>query len=255
MILYPNAKINIGLRILSKREDGFHEIETLFYPVEPTDILEIVESDKLVLNEYGIKIPGKPEENICIKAYNLIREDFGIPPVEISLFKKIPAGAGLGGGSSDGAHTILLLDKLFNLNLTHRQKMQYASRLGSDCPFFIENRPMIGFGRGDILEPFPLDLSHYTVKIVMPPCFVSTAEAYRAVVPRDKREGSDNRSLSQLLRYPVEQWKNFIVNDFEENVFKKFPLLAEYKEELYKEGALYASMSGSGSSLFGIFSK
>ena len=133
--------------------------------------------------------------------------------------------------------------------------MQYASRLGSDCPFFIENRPMIGSGRGDILEPFPLDLSHYTVKVVTPQCFVSTAEAYRAVVPRDKREGSDSRPLSQLLRYPVEQWKNFIVNDFEENVFKKFPLLAEYKEELYKEGALYASMSGSGSSLFGIFSK
>ncbi|MBO8429526.1 MAG: 4-(cytidine 5'-diphospho)-2-C-methyl-D-erythritol kinase [Bacteroidetes bacterium] len=255
MILYPNAKINIGLRILSKREDGFHDIETLFYPVELADILEIVESAELTLNEYGIQIPGKPGENICIRAYNLVKEDFDIPPVEISLFKNIPAGAGLGGGSSDGAHTILLLDKLFNLNLTHKQKRLYASRLGSDCPFFIENLPMIGSGRGDILEPFPLDLSLYTIKVVTPPCFVSTAEAYRTVVPRDKKEGCDRRSLGELLHYPVEQWKDFIVNDFEENVFKKFPQLAEYKEQLYRDGALYASMSGSGSSLFGIFSK
>ena len=154
MILYPNAKINIGLKILNKRDDGFHNIETLFYPIELADILEIVESETVSMKEYGIDIPGRSEENICIKAYNLLRQDFDIPPVEINLYKKIPVGAGLGGGSSDGAHTILLLDTLFNLNLTHNQKVRYASRLGSDCPFFIENRPMLGYGKGEKLEPF-----------------------------------------------------------------------------------------------------
>ena len=255
MILYPNAKINIGLKILNKRDDGFHNIETLFYPIELADILEIVESETVSMKEYGIDIPGRSEENICIKAYNLLRQDFDIPPVEINLYKKIPVGAGLGGGSSDGAHTILLLDTLFNLNLTHNQKVRYASRLGSDCPFFIENRPVLGYGKGEKLEPFDPALGRYAIKLITPPCFVSTAEAYRGVVPRDKRDNINDAPLCELLQKPVEQWKNHVVNDFEESVFKRYPQLAEYKENLYKEGALYASMSGSGSSLFGIFQK
>ena len=194
MILYPNAKINIGLKILNKRDDGFHNIETLFYPIELADILEIVESETVSMKEYGIDIPGRSEENICIKAYNLLRQDFDIPPVEINLYKKIPVGAGLGGGSSDGAHTILLLDTLFNLNLTHNQKVRYASRLGSDCPFFIENRPMLGYGKGEKLEPFDPALGRYAIKLITPPCFVSTAEAYRG--GRSKRQAGQHKRRS-----------------------------------------------------------
>lgn len=256
MILYPNAKINIGLNIINKRSDGYHNIETLFYPIVGlSDILEITEASQTSMKEYGIEFPGRPEENICLKAYTLLKEEFALPEVEINLYKKIPVGAGLGGGSSDGAHTILLLDTLFDLNLTDTQKMEFASRLGSDCPFFIRNRPMLGSGKGEILRPFELNLDKYRIKLVTPPLFISTAEAYRGVVPREKRENVDNTPLSDLLKSPIEEWRGRIFNDFEETLLKKYPLLAECKERLYREGALYASMSGSGSTLYGIFKK
>ena len=166
MILYPNAKINIGLKVLNKREDGFHNLETLFYPVGLADILEVVEGKELRMEQYGIGIPAVagreglmvPEDNLCVKAYRLLREDFDIPPVEIYLHKRIPVGAGLGGGSSDAAHTILAINKLYNLNLTNSRMAQYASRLGSDCAFFIYNTPMMGLGRGEILTQFDLDV-------------------------------------------------------------------------------------------------
>lgn len=281
MILYPNAKINIGLKVLRKRDDGFHELETLFYPVELADILEVVEGKELKIEQYGIGIPavaGKeglmnPEENICVKAYRALAADFDIPPVEIYLHKNIPVGAGLGGGSSDAAHTILAIDKLYNLNLTHSQMAQYASSLGSDCAFFIYNKPMMGRGRGEILTPYTLDsLANYTIKLVHPPVFVSTADAYRGIVtralyeqkyagvahgqiPQEKLPFLDNRRLEELLQQPVGKWRDSVINDFETTVFAKYPLLAEYKKSLYEEGAIYAAMSGSGSTLFGIFEK
>lgn len=281
MILYPNAKINIGLKVLRKRDDGFHELETLFYPVELADILEVVEGKELKIEQYGIGIPAvageeglmNPEENICVKAYRALAADFDIPPVEIYLHKNIPVGAGLGGGSSDAAHTILAIDKLYNLNLTHSQMAQYASSLGSDCAFFIYNKPMMGRGRGEILTPYTLDsLANYTIKLVHPPVFVSTADAYRGIVTRalyeQKYAGAaqeqipqetlpflDNRRLEELLQQPVGKWRDSVINDFETTVFAKYQLLAEYKKSLYEEGAIYAAMSGSGSTLFGIFEK
>lgn len=273
MILYPNAKINIGLNVIEKREDGFHNLETLFYPVgvvenakdgevpgHPVDVLEIVESDELQMHQYGIEYPGDPMDNLCVKAYNALRKDFDIPPVAIHLYKKIPVGAGLGGGSADAAFTLRGLNEMFSLGLSDDRLAAYAATLGSDCAFFIYNRPMIGTGRGEILEPaeiFPLD--NYDIRLVFPPYFVSTAAAYGGIVPRNKRaangENFDSRQLLEMLRNPVETWKECVVNDFETTVFAKIPELAPYKDELYAQGAVYASMSGSGSAFFGIFRK
>lgn len=257
MILYPNAKINIGLKVIERRSDGFHNLETFFFPIDLTDILEIVESDKTTLKLYGIELNGIPEENLCIKAYNLLAGEFKLPPVEIHLYKRIPAGAGLGGGSSDAAHTLRALNKLFNLNLSNDTLARYAAKLGSDCPFFIyshklnreEGEGMFAEGRGEILSPYIVpQLKGMNIKIEIPPVFVSTAEAYSGIIPNKPQT-----SLKKLLLEPVETWKNTISNDFESSVFKKHPLIGEYKQEFYKRGAVYASMSGSGSALFGIF--
>lgn len=275
MIVYPNAKINIGLKVLNKREDGFHNLETLFYPVNKSDILEIVESSSLKMEQYGIGIPVNgandtrlmaAEDNLCLKAYKLLKEDFDIPPVAIYLHKNIPVGAGLGGGSSDAAHTILALNTLFKLNLTKEKMAQYASILGSDCPFFIYNSPMLGQGRGEILTEIEAsgleDLKeNYTIELVHPPYFVSTAQAYGGIVPRNRQREAGiehpdkDAPLTELLQHPVEAWKDIVYNDFEETVFAKVPQLASYKEQLYKQGAVYAAMSGSGSTMFGIFRK
>lgn len=273
MILYPNAKINIGLNVLEKREDGFHNLETLFYPVKgedraadgsapehPLDVLEIVESSSLQMQQYGIEYPGDPMDNLCVKAYNALKADFDIPPVAIHLYKKIPVGAGLGGGSADAAFTLKGLNEMFSLGLSDEDMARYAATLGSDCAFFIYNRPMIGTGRGEILEHaeiYPMD--KYEIRLVFPPYFVSTAAAYGGIVPRNKRalagEVFDSRPLVEMLREPVETWKGCVVNDFETTVFSKIPQLAPYKDELYAQGAVYASMSGSGSAFFGIFEK
>ena len=275
MILYPNAKINIGLNVLRKREDGFHDLETLFYPILPQeelpqglsgtrdclqDVLEIVESDQLQMHQYGIEYPGDPMDNLCIKAYKALKADFDIPPVAIHLYKRIPVGAGLGGGSSDAAFTLRGLNEMFYLGLTDDKLAAYAATLGSDCAFFIYNRPMLGTCRGEILEPADVPaLEGYEIRLVYPPYFVSTGAAYGGIVPRDKRaangENFDSRQLLELLSAPVEEWRNSVVNDFETTVFAKIPQLAPYKDELYAQGAVYASMSGSGSSFFGIFKK
>ena len=260
MILYPNAKINLGLSVLQKREDGFHNLETLFYPVEAADVLEIVEGDSLQMHQYGIEYPGEAMDNLCVKAYKALARDFDIPPVEIHLYKKVPVGAGLGGGSSDAAFTLRGLNEMFSLGLSDESLAAYAATLGSDCPFFIYNRPMLGTGRGEILEPVEIaSLENYQIRLVYPPYFVSTAAAYGGIVPRDKRvangENVDNRSVLEILGQPVETWKDSLVNDFERTVFAKIPQLAEYKTKLYDQGAVYASMSGSGSAFFGIFRK
>ncbi len=259
MIIYPKCKINIGLSIVEKRADGFHNLESLFVDEKnPSDILEIVESDKLSISVYGTELDCDDNSNICIKGYNLLKSEFDLPPVGIYLYKKIPAGAGLGGGSSDGACTLILLNRLFNLGISTTSLVKYASVLGSDCPFFIysnlikdnpERTCMYVTGRGDILEPFPVtQLNDVRVEIVTPPIFVSTAEAYAGVVP-----ALPEYSLKEVLKMPVEKWKDFIVNDFETHIFDKYPQLKIEKRRLYERGALYASMSGSGSSLFGLF--
>ena len=260
MILYPNAKINIGLNVIEKRVDGFHNLETLFYPVEAYDILEIVESDTLKMFQYGIDYPGEVMDNLCVRAYNLLKGEYNIPPVEIHLYKRIPVGAGLGGGSSDAAFTLKGLNDLFNLSIPDKKLWEYASMLGSDCPFFIYNKPMLGTGRGEILSEVEItDLSDYRIELVYPPYFVSTADAYRGIVPRNVRERNGEKfkeqSLAQMLKEPVESWKDNVTNDFEITVFNKIPELAKYKEDLYKRGAVYASMSGSGSAMFGVFKR
>lgn len=260
MILYPNAKINIGLNVIEKRVDGFHNLETLFYPVEAYDILEIVESDTLKMFQYGIDYPGEVMDNLCVRAYNLLKDEYNIPPVEIHLYKRIPVGAGLGGGSSDAAFTLMGLNDLFNLSIPDKKLWEYASMLGSDCPFFIYNKPMLGTGRGEILSEVEItDLSDYRIELVYPPYFVSTADAYRGIVPRNVRELNGEKfkgqSLVEMLKEPVESWKDNVTNDFEITVFNKIPELAKYKEDLYKRGAVYASMSGSGSAMFGVFKR
>lgn len=260
MILYPNAKINLGLSVLKKREDGFHNLETLFYPVEVHDVLEIVEGTSLSMHQYGIEYPGDPMDNLCIRAYKALAADYDIPPVEIHLYKKVPVGAGLGGGSSDAAFTLRGINEMYSLGLSDGQLAAYAATLGSDCPFFVYNRPMLGTGRGEILEPVEItSMDGYEIRLVYPPYFVSTAAAYGGIVPRDRRieagEQFDSRQLVDILRQPVESWKGCVVNDFEKTVFAKIPELAAYKEELYAQGAVYASMSGSGSAFFGIFRK
>ncbi len=257
MILYPNAKINIGLKVIEKRPDGFHNLETFFFPIELTDILEIVESEKTTLTLYGINLEGNMEDNLCVKAYEMLAGEFGLPPVEIHLFKRIPPGAGLGGGSSDAAHTLIALNKLFCLNLSHETLAAYAARLGSDCPFFVyskrlnteEGEGMLASGRGEILTPFKVpQLRGLKIKTTVPPVFVSTAEAYSGITPCRAHV-----SLRDQLLKPLEEWKDTVTNDFEYSVFKKHPLIKEYKQDLYNKGAIYASMSGSGSSVFGLF--
>jgi 4-diphosphocytidyl-2-C-methyl-D-erythritol kinase len=257
MITFPKAKVNIGLQITEKRPDGFHNLETLFFPADICDILEVVEAPSDSFNLHGIKLDGNPHDNLCIKAYNLLKREFNLPPVEIHLYKKIPAGAGLGGGSSDAANTLILLNKLFALNLSAEVLAEYALQLGSDCPYFIyakeldANVPqaLYGTGRGDLLTKIDVpSLKGYKIKIKVPNVFVSTAVAYSNVTPQKPVV-----ELKKLLELPIEEWRENIINDFEKSVFKMFPLIEEYKLQMYREGAVYASMSGSGSAVFGIF--
>ena len=259
IVSYPNAKVNIGLRIIEKRPDGFHNLETLFVPTGLCDVLEIVTSNIFSIKHYGrtYSLPdANPEEDLCVKAYRLLEADFDLPPVEIHLYKQIPVGAGLGGGSADAAFTLKSLNTLFKLNLSDETLASYAAKLGSDCPFFVYNKPMFGEGRGEILTPYDApcmdDLfgakPRYKIDTRTFPIHVSTAEAYRGVRPSVEGKG-----LKNLLSLPIEQWKDIIVNDFEKSVFEKYPQLAAEKQKLYDEGAVFAQMSGSGSSIFGIF--
>ena len=303
--LYPTAKINIGLYVFEKRPDGFHEIESIFFPVGPqnsnlvADVLTVSICDakagekqscgenhlenpkaegeskcgKVRMIESGLEYPGAPEDNICVKAYHLLDADFQLPPAVISLEKHLPIGAGLGGGSSDGVCTLKALNELCNLNLSDRQMMSYAAKLGSDCPFFVKNQPMLVTGRGEILTPlFDAETEaddtaansvgktlenlreNYFVEIVFSPdCFVSTKKAY-SIVPKRKR--TDNyTSPETLAAEPVEQWQDRIVNDFEAPVFKEFPKLQKVKDSLKQKGAAYVSMTGSGSAIYAFFKK
>ena len=248
MIIFPNAKINIGLNVINRREDGYHNLETIFYPIKINDVLEVIEANELSFESAGLEIPGRMEDNLCVKGYHLLKKDFDLPPVKMFLYKRIPIGAGLGGGSADAAFFIRLLNQKFNLGMNDEQITGYARQLGADCAFFIKNKSVFAQGIGDELEPIALDLSQYTIALVMPPVHVSTAEAYRGVKP-----ASPERSLKELIQLPVAEWKNNIKNDFELSVFKNHPAIRGVKAALYEAGAIYASMSGSGASIFGIF--
>ena len=253
MIVYPNAKINIGLNVVEKRADGFHNIESIFYPIyDIFDVLEIVENQKKVIEFTfsGIEIPGEDASNLCIKAFQLIQKDFSIPFVKIHLHKNIPIGAGLGGGSSDAAFTLVALNKLFDLNLSTTQLMDYSRKLGSDCAFFIQNKPVYAYHKGDEFESIALDLSSYKIKIESPKIHIGTITAYAGIKPLPSKT-----SLKQLIAQPIENWKNSIKNDFETPVFKKFPEINVLKKKMYIDGAIFASMTGSGSSIYGIFKK
>lgn len=252
MIVFPNAKINIGLNVVEKRTDGFHNIESFFYPVyELNDVLEIIKQDNYAVefSSSGIDIPQKEGEfNLCEKAYQLIKNDFDISGVKIHLHKVIPIGAGLGGGSADAAFTLKVLNDLFELDLSDEQLIEYAQKLGSDCAFFIKNKPVYAFNKGDEFDEIELDLSNHKIKIEYPDIHISTAEAYSGVVPQQS-----NQNLKALIAEPIGNWKVNLKNDFEQSVFSNHPNIEKLKAKMYQDGAKFASMTGSGSAVFGIF--
>ena len=252
MITYPNAKINLGLNIVEKRPDGYHNLETVFYPINLQDALEVnvqEGEDEFSLKVSGVPIEGEPENNLVVKAYRLLKKDYpDIPAIDIHMYKHIPTGAGLGGGSSDAAFMIKLLNEKFRLNLSIEKMEEYAAILGADCAFFIQNKPVFATGIGNIFEPIQLSLKGYYLVLVKPDIFVSTKDAFAHITPM-----KPTQSLKEIIRMPVETWRATMKNNFEESVFQKFPEIAAIKDKLYDLGAIYASMSGSGSSVFGIF--
>jgi 4-diphosphocytidyl-2-C-methyl-D-erythritol kinase len=250
MISFPNAKINLGLHITEKRPDGFHNLETVFFPVGWCDAIEFVEADEFSFSTSGISITGDPESNLVVKAYRLLQKDFDLPVLKIHLHKQIPFGAGLGGGSSNAAFMLKLLNKSFKLGLDEKGLLQYAAILGSDCPFFILNKPVFATGRGELMQETDVRLNGMFILLVKPPVEVSTANAFRLVVPQ-----KPSVSLPELLSLPVKEWKGKVVNQFEQSVFQLYPDLEEVKKRLYGLGAVYASMTGSGSCIFGLFNE
>ena len=252
MLTFPNAKINLGLNITEKRPDGYHNLETIFYPIPVEDALEInilnEGNTKFRLHQAGLEIAGEAENNLVVKAYRLLDVEFNLPPVDIHLFKRIPLGAGLGGGSADGAFMLKLLNEKFGLGLTDEALEDYAARLGADCAFFIKNRPTYAEGIGNIFSPVTLSLEGYQIWLVKPDVFVSTKDAFAKIKPHRPAP-----SLKQVIELPIEEWKGHMVNDFEESVFPQFPAIGAIKEEMYRQGAIYASMSGSVSSVYGLF--
>ncbi len=248
MVSFPPSKINLGLHIVEKRADGYHNLETCFYPVRWTDILEVIHADSFVFSSTGNTIVGSEDDNLCIRAYRLLKRDFDIPPLKIHLHKIIPMGAGLGGGSSDCAYTLRSINDILELKLSQKQLMAYASELGSDCAFFIQDDPMLGSGRGEVLTKISVDLKGKYLVLVKPDVHVSTAEAYSGIRPQ-----KPDHSIEEILNSGIESWKGLLKNDFEESVFKKYPKVGQIKEQLYSMGARYSCMSGSGSTVFGIF--
>lgn len=258
MRLYPNVKLNLGLHVLGMRPDGYHNIETVFLPYYGySDCLEIVPAPNFEISIFGSEYSGwEPAKDICADAWRLLREDFDIDSVHISLEKCSPVGAGLGGGSADAAFTLMGLNDIFSLGLSLEQMADYASRLGSDCAFFIYNKPCFASGRGEILEPIELPLDAYRFEVFVPQGVqVSTKEAYADLVRRPQQKPDDVSLKELLLQTPVERWRNLIVNDFEASVFPKYPEIKSLKDDFYARGAVYASMSGSGSAVFGMFPK
>jgi 4-diphosphocytidyl-2-C-methyl-D-erythritol kinase len=266
MIAFPNCKINLGLHITEKREDGYHNLQTIFYPIPWKDIIELVSnkwavvSDKnnsefriqnLKFHSSGLPIPGDSSNNLCIKAWELLKQDFPqLPPVYMHLHKVIPMGAGLGGGSADGAFVLKMLNEKFSLNLTPSQLIPYALALGSDCPFFIYNEPCYATSRGEILEPITLDLSEYKMVLINPGIHISTKWAFEQIIPQ-----APAKDLREIISLPITGWKHILYNDFEAPAIKANPIIGNIKEDLYNDGAIYASMTGSGSTLYAMYPK
>jgi len=248
MILFPQAKINLGLNVLHKREDGFHELDSCMVPVPFVDVLEILPAEKFSFKSTGLEISGNTEDNLCVKAYQLMVEKYGISPIYMHLRKEIPMGAGIGGGSSDAAAVLKGVNELFNLNLSIEVLEDHASTLGSDCAFFIRNKIQFAKGRGELLSPSNVDLQGYFVKIIYPGIHISTKEAFAGVILQKQL-----KSIYEIIESPIENWKDELKNDFEPGAFLSHPVLAQIKEKLYVEGAVYASMSGSGSTIYGIY--
>lgn len=252
MVIFPNAKINLGLRITSKREDGYHNLDTVFYPIPLYDILEIIPQQKngeLVFTSSGIPVPGEHNSNLCIKAYALLKNDFPwIPSVRLHLHKTIPMGAGMGGGSSDAAFMLRLMNQTFDLKIDDLQLKVYALALGSDCPFFIDNTPVHATGRGELMKPIACNLSQKSIVLVCPGIHISTKEAFGNIEP-----SSHGPSTLDMVGQAIETWRSSLVNEFEKTVFPLYPQLSDTKDQLYEMGAQYASMTGSGSTIFGIF--
>ncbi len=248
MILFPSAKINLGLWVTGKRSDGFHNIESIFYPVPLCDVVEFREASKFRLTVYGKHVPGKLSENLLSKTWKLLYRRYNIPPVEISLLKNISAGSGLGGGSADAIFFMKGLNDFFQLDMTDEKLTGYAAQLGSDCPFFVRNTPAFVTGRGEILQPCDLNLSTLFLVLVIPGIHLSTEILFSKVVSK-----KTEISVREIVRQPIKQWQQLLTNDFEKIVFRKYPVLAKIKAGLINRGALYASMTGTGSAMYGLF--
>ncbi|MEX2235555.1 MAG: 4-(cytidine 5'-diphospho)-2-C-methyl-D-erythritol kinase [Cyclobacteriaceae bacterium] len=249
MVSFPSCKINLGLNIISKRPDGYHNITTCFYPVQWNDVLDIVPAKSFSFSQSGIPVSGAAADNLCVRAYEILKKIYGLKPVAIHLHKIIPIGAGLGGGSSDGAYTLRTLNGIFDLALSGEKLKEYAAQLGSDCAFFIENKAMIGTGRGEILSDVAVSLKGKYLVIVKPEVHISTARAFAGITPRNR-----TTDLRQILEHhPIGEWKELLGNDFEAVLFKQFPLVEALHQKMYALGASYASLTGSGSAVFGIF--
>jgi 4-diphosphocytidyl-2-C-methyl-D-erythritol kinase len=260
MLSFPNCKINLGLQILNKREDGFHNLETVFYPLALKDALEIIPNPnintEIEFTVTGLTVTGDATDNLCVKAYHLVKKYFPqLPPVKIHLHKAIPMGAGVGGGSADAAFMLKLLNDKFKLLISTEQLMNYALQLGSDCPFFIINKPCFATGRGEVLEAVPVDLSAYKIVLINPGIHVNTGWAFTQLGGILQQPNRHQKSVKDIIYQPIETWKADLANDFETPVFTAHPQIKELKESLYHQGAIYAAMSGSGSSVFGIFDK
>ncbi|RYD96827.1 MAG: 4-(cytidine 5'-diphospho)-2-C-methyl-D-erythritol kinase [Sphingobacteriales bacterium] len=252
MICFPNAKINIGLFVTEKRADGYHNLETIFFPVKICDALEIIAAEETSITTHGLAVAGEAQQNLVWKAWELLQKDFPakLAPVNIQLLKKIPMGAGMGGGSADGAFMLDLLNRFFALGLDQAQLAVYALQLGSDCPFFIYNEPCFAGGRGELLQPIALDLGQYTIQVICPEVHITTADAFRNISP-----GPAAFDLQKINELATKDWPQHIFNDFERPVFKAHPELEAIKQQFYAQGALYAAMSGTGSTIYGIMEK
>ncbi|SDM34433.1 4-diphosphocytidyl-2-C-methyl-D-erythritol kinase [Catalinimonas alkaloidigena] len=248
MISFPNAKINLGLHVVRRRPDGFHDLTTGFYPIPWTDALEILPAEALHFSQSGLPIPGDPAQNLCLRAYRLLSDLRSLPPVQMHLHKVVPTGAGLGGGSADATFALKMLNDQFALQLTVEELERCAAQLGSDCAIFVRNQPMLAEGRGELLTPCAVDLKGWYIAVVHPGFAIATPEAFRAIQPAEPE-----RPLSEVLAQPVETWRENLHNDFEAALFPAYPVLATLKNQLYEAGAVYAAMSGSGSAVFGLF--
>jgi len=250
MVVFPNAKLNLGLHVVAKRPDGYHELETCFYPLPWHDVLEMVPAQKTKFEQSGIDLNATPKQNLVLRAFELLRKDYNLPPQHFYLHKVLPIGAGLGGGSADAAFTLKMVNEVFNLFVAEDVLEDYAAQLGSDCAFFVRNQAAMATGRGEVLSPTQVSLAGTGVVLVYPNVMVSTQTAYKGVKPQ-----TPALPLQQVLEMPRQEWKQHLVNDFEPSVFEQFPAIAQVKEQLYNMGAWYACMTGSGASVFALFNE